>query len=214
MIMERDSAPGLAGATIGIMADSHGRPDVIARAIDCFTARRTAWIYHLGDVCDSTLPDTAAACVRPLRRTGITTLMGNNDRSMLVNAAQKRIDPEIQRFLEKLPLTASYRYALFAHSLPFEEELGPACLIGPMDDRAAGRFFEMWPDSVLFRGHSHNPEIAFRVGDRLLRRPIETGRRVHLAQKLPCIVTCGALTRALGLVWQPDARVVELIRFD
>jgi predicted phosphodiesterase len=202
-----------AGAVIGIMADSHGRPDVIRKAIEYFDALGCARIYHLGDICDSTLPETAADCVRPLQRADITPLLGNNDRSSLTAIGAQETDAAVVRFLRQLPLTARCGCAVFAHSLPFVETLGPACLIGPMDDRAAGRFFKAFPGAVLFRGHSHNPEIASPAAGRIDRRALEVGRRVFLERKRSCIVTCGALTRRLCVLWYPNAHAIELIRF-
>jgi len=53
------------------MADSHGQPETIAAALGVFTNIDCRPIYHLGDVCDSTHPETAEACLGPLRDFGV-----------------------------------------------------------------------------------------------------------------------------------------------
>ncbi len=37
--------------------------------------------------------------------------------------------------------------------------------------------------------------------------------KFELAEKIPCVVTCGALTRGLGMVWQPEENVIECLSF-
>jgi hypothetical protein len=61
-------------AMIGIMADSHGQPETIAAALGVFTDMDCRLIYHLGDVCDSTHPETAEACLGPLRDPRVITI--------------------------------------------------------------------------------------------------------------------------------------------
>jgi len=51
---------------IGIMSDSHGKPAKIISALDLFKAGNCRPIFHLGDICDSTHPETAEDCTRPL----------------------------------------------------------------------------------------------------------------------------------------------------
>ncbi len=62
-------------------------------------------------------------------------------------------------YLQQLPLVLEYENAVFTHSLPFERELGLSCMIGPMDEVQAQRFFKRFPHKLLFRGHGHDPEI-------------------------------------------------------
>ena len=52
---------------IGIMADSHGQPETIVAALGVLVDRDCRPVYHLGDVCDSTHPETAEACLGSLR---------------------------------------------------------------------------------------------------------------------------------------------------
>ena len=54
-------------AMIGIMADSHGQAETIAAALGVLKSIDCRSIYHLGDVCDSTHPETAEACLGLLR---------------------------------------------------------------------------------------------------------------------------------------------------
>jgi hypothetical protein len=96
---------------IGIMADSHGQPETIAAALGMLTDRDCRPIYHLGDVCDSTHPETAEACLVPLR------------------------DPRV----------------------------------------------------IIIK--------------------------FELSEKIPCVVTCGALTRGLCMVWNPEDNAIESLSF-
>jgi predicted phosphodiesterase len=49
---------------IGTMADSHGQAAAIRNALAVFADAGCRLVYHLGDVCDSTRPETANACMR------------------------------------------------------------------------------------------------------------------------------------------------------
>lgn len=201
--------PGLAlPPPLGIMADSHGRPETIAAAAACLRALNCSALYHLGDICDSGRPGTAQACIEQVVRHAIFAVRGNNDHTLALNLGASA-DPgllSVAAFLQGLPAMRRHDKALFAHSLPFVDELGPAALIGSMGPDELARCFDAYPHTVLFRGHSHAPRIEWAAGNRLRSLSLAPGRTVDLRGKLPCVVTCGALTRGVCLTWSPNDR--------
>ena len=202
---------------IGIMADSHGQPEVIRAALDLFKGRNCRSLYHLGDVCDSTRPDTAAACLEPLRKHRVITLKGNNDHAIVANHSGRQAGPaaaSVLKYLRNLPLVAAFQNAVFTHSLPFDGELGLSCMIGAMGENEARRCFKEFPQHVIFRGHSHSPELLRLRSQRVEFRPLGAGEILNLHGKLPCVVTCGALTSGLCMVWDPQANLIECLSVD
>ena len=201
---------------IGIMADSHGQPETITAALGMLTDIDCRPIYHLGDVCDSTHPETAEACLGPLRDPRVIIIKGNNDQALVANhigQAKPPVSPENLRYLRNLPLVKHHLNAIFAHSLPFVRELGLACMIGDLGDREAQRVFKEFPDRVIFRGHGHSPEIVWLQGQQITSRPIFAGEKFKLTAKSPCVVTCGALTRGLCMAWDPEENVIKSLSF-
>jgi predicted phosphodiesterase len=199
---------------IGIMADSHGQSEAIRAALDLFQGRNCRFIYHLGDVCDSTRPDTAAACLEPLRKHHVITLKGNNDHAIVANQIGREASPEIAsvlKHLQELPLVAVFQNAVFAHSLPFDGELGLSCMIGAMGENEARRSFNQFPQHIVFRGHSHTPELLRLRHQRVESRPLGIGEKFNLNGQLPCVVTCGALTGGLCMLWDPQANLIECL---
>jgi predicted phosphodiesterase len=201
---------------IGIMADSHGRPDTIRDALAVFTAVDCVSIYHLGDICDSTRPETADACLRLLMKRRVQAIKGNNDQAILTNHTGRDsspVSPQGIQALKKLELARYYQEAIFIHSLPFVEELGLSSIIGAMGPMEIRRFCNQFPGKILFRGHSHNPEIAWLNRQQVKSRPLTVGRKLNLSQTVPCVVTCGALTRGLCMLWNPEENYIESVSF-
>lgn len=193
-------------AIVGIMADSHGDPDSIAAGADYLVRRGCTAIYHLGDICDTNRWTTADRCVSLVQRLGILAVRGNNDHSLAADAkgwTRNRLRGATIRFLENLPLSLSVGEATLVHSQPFIRRLGLSAMIGVMGRNEAERFFRESPRGLLFRGHSHRPEIIYRSGSQIRFAPMIAGATIHLDEYRPCIVTCGALSSNLILVWKP-----------
>lgn len=202
---------------IGIMADSHGKSETIVAALAALKDRDCRTIYHLGDVCDSTNPGTAGACLRPLQEHNVITIKGNNDHTVAANylgRKKTRVSPEVLQYLYHLPLIKYYKYAIFAHSLPFVQELGLSSMIGTMGRAELSRFFSEFPEHVLFRGHSHSPEIVWFRNQQVESLSLAVGEVFNITAKIPCVVTCGALTSRLCMIWNTKAGVVESLSFD
>ena len=201
---------------IGIMADSHGKPETILAALAVLKDLNCRTIYHLGDVCDSIRPETAAACLRPLRAHHVIMIKGNNDHVIVANylgRADAPVSPQVLKCLQNMPLVETCHDAVLTHSLPFADQLGLSCMIGTMTEKAAQRCFREYPRHVIFRGHSHRPEILRPRGRRIESGSPAVGEKINLAGKLPCVVTCGALTRGWCMVWDPAAKYIEILSF-
>ena len=193
------------------MADSHGKPGTILAALAALKELNCRPIYHLGDVCDSMHPETAESCLRPLQDNQVIAIKGNNDHALVANNRGREktsVSPAVLEYLQSLPLVQTYPDSILTHSLPFADELGLSCMIGTMSETETIRTFNAFPHHLVFRGHSHQPEIL-----RLRQHRIESdipavGVKINLAEKLPCVVTCGALTRGLYMIWNLEENYI------
>ena len=191
---------------IGIMADSHGQPDTIQAALAALLNLDCRAVYHLGDVCDSAHPETAEACLRLLQEQHVIMIKGNNDHAIIASNIDRQCSfaaPKIWRYLQDAPLIQFYQNAVFTHSLPFADTLGLSSMIGTLGKNEALRSFNEFPHHIIFRGHSHSPEIVRPRGREITSHSLEPGEKINLAGKIPSVVTCGALTRGLYMVWNP-----------
>jgi len=194
---------------IGIMADSHGMPDTITGAVRLFRKENSRLIYHLGDICDSSHPETADSCVGILRSNNVTAVKGNNDHAVSSNHPEGIISEETIGYLSALPLVLEYGEALLTHSLPFAEKLGLACMIRGMGRNEAALFFKKHPEKILFRGHGHSPEIILEESREMVVRSMFPGENTELADRLPCIITCGSLAAGYCMIWKPEEKSVK-----
>jgi len=191
---------------VGIIADSHGCPERIAAAGAYLRGQGCRTIVHLGDIGDTSCLKTVDACVALLEGLQVKAVKGNNDHIIAKYHAEHTEVDLAERslsYLRDLPLKRILGKAIFVHSLPFIQELGLSAMIRSLDEAAIRRFFDHYPDRILFRGHSHEPEIRVvdREGDRSL--PFSQDEIIDLSDRLPCIVTCGALTLGYCMVWYP-----------
>ena len=193
---------------IGIMADSHGDSEAIATGALFLKRRGCSTLYHLGDICDSTRRKTADACVTQVRDHRIIAVRGNNDHTLAVDA-RGRSDGGIRRatvaFLENLPLCLTVGRAKLVHSRPFVRRLGLSAMIGVMGKREAADFFKENPDGLLFRGHSHRPEMIRVEREEIRFSILAAGQTIELPGNRPCIITCGALASGLVMTWEPQS---------
>jgi hypothetical protein len=132
---------------------------------------------------------------------------GNNDHAIVANQRgrnQASISQKTYDYLQDLPSVAEYRGAFFTHSRPFVRTLGLSSMIGEMSKNEASRFFERSPRGILFRGHGHSPTIMWQDDHHVVSQILTHEQKVDLSKRLPCIVTCGALTDGLCVVWHPE----------
>ena len=202
---------------IGIMADSHGIADNIARALSFFKNQDCDLIYHLGDICDSAHPETADQCVNLLREDNIFGIKGNNDHLVVVNhQGRQQIHPASAtiEFLKNLPLVMEKGDIIITHSLPFVKERGLSSMVGVLGHSEAALFFRSHPHKVLFRGHSHHPEILLQENQNLRVSKIRPGEIIHIKDLKPGIITCGALDQGFMMIWDIGRRTVACHTFS
>ncbi len=201
---------------IGIIADSHGKLNTIVRAAALLQQLGCGPIFHLGDVCDSMRPETADACVDMIKDFSILAVKGNNDHAVVVNHRGMNlgvVQDETIEYLRDLPLSRTCREADMAHSMPFVKEMGLSAMIGVMGEFQAHFYFSQKPQGLFFRGHSHEPTIACISENKYVESSLKPGELVDLAPNIPCIITCGALTRGYATVWNPEAKTIRCLSF-
>ena len=199
------------------MADSHGDPESIDKGAVFLKRQGCTTLVHLGDICDSNRFDTADACVDRVKAHGIAAVKGNNDHTLTADARGRKnagIRPETLSFLEDLPLSLAVGGATFVHSRPFVKRLGLSAMIGTIGKRDAANFFKENPDGLLLRGHSHTPEVIYRIDNQVRFAPVTAGQTVELTGKRPCIVTCGALTSGVVMIWESGKDCLTCCSFN
>jgi len=202
---------------IGIIADSHGRPNAIEVALVFLRQSDCRRIYHLGDICDSSRPETADTCVRLLQDNGVRAIRGNNDHRIVIDhLAEPRaaVSEATIEYLKGLPYIIECDSVIGAHSLPYADELGAACMIGDMQENHTRRFFFESPSGILFRGHGHSPRITWQADKEIITRPLAAGEELNLSGRIPCVITCGALTRGLCMVWHRKRMSLACLSVD
>ena len=93
---------------IGIIADSHGKNELLLQAILMLKDMDVQTIFHLGDICDSLAPLALEDAVPMLKEHGVRTVMGNNEYAIMVNhrgSHANSLSPEVLSFLSGLPYT-------------------------------------------------------------------------------------------------------------
>ncbi|MBI9074315.1 MAG: metallophosphoesterase family protein [Desulfatibacillum sp.] len=199
---------------IGIMADSHGQPEPIRRALEKLLSLGCQHIYHLGDICDSMIPQTADECVDLLIEAGVRGVKGNNDHAVVANQWGMNtglVRDDTLQYLKDLPKSLEWHGADFAHSMPFTKEMGLSAMVGPMSEVQIFKYFSQKSRGLFFRGHSHDPALASLVRGSLTIQSLEPGRLLLLEERLPCVITCGALTRGYITLWDPGACTIQCL---
>ena len=59
----------------------------------------------------------------------------------------------------------------------------------------------------------YHPEIAWLSGGQVQVKSLVAGAKLDLSERTPCVVTCGALTRGLCMIWNPAGNDIESIAF-
>jgi hypothetical protein len=86
-------------------------------------------------------------------------------------------------------------------------------MIWDMGEKEISRFFRSETKQILFRGHSHKPVISWRVKNKITTEEISLEHEINLLERLPCVITCGALTRGLCLIWDTEHMKIESKNF-
>ena len=197
---------------IGIIADSHGKVDMIKKAVIFLQDSHCDKIIHLGDICDSFSPATCDSCLKVLMDNNVIALKGNNDHVLEVNQTGNNdtvMSTDGLAYLQQLAPVIECGDAVFAHSLPFYNELGISCITRFMGEAEIRLFFSKTGYRILFRGHGHDPEIVWKEKERVHCTSLETGSDTDLTPYQPCIITCGALTRGLSMIWDKRGNILK-----
>jgi predicted phosphodiesterase len=199
---------------LGIIADSHGRPQVIEDAARFLYDLNCDGIIHLGDICDTLHPETCNACLEVLQVHGLDAVKGNNDHMLQLNQEGNPDSPVSEKglvYLRNLEPVVETDRAIFAHSLPFFKEMGIACITRALGKNEIKQYFSLPGKRILFRGHSHTPELIWEKAGLYYRDALGRNQTFHLSPFLPCIVTCGALTRRLCMIWDVEKQDVTCL---
>ncbi|MFO7559265.1 MAG: metallophosphoesterase family protein, partial [Desulfobacterales bacterium] len=96
---------------MGIIADSHGRVESISDGIAFLSEMGCRPVFHLGDICDSSHPETADECVKILEKNGVSAIKGNNDHLILSSCPERSgnvISDHTATYLRNLPHVIEY----------------------------------------------------------------------------------------------------------
>ena len=201
---------------IGIIADSHGRSDMIQKSVEFLLDQQCDLIIHLGDICDSFSPATCDPCLNILMDYHVVALKGNNDHVLELNQSfieNPNISKKGLTYLHQLAPVLECEKAVFAHSLPFFKELGISCITRFMGDPEIRHFCSEGTHRILFRGHGHDPELIWIEKNTIQRADLKTDTTIHLEKYRPCIITCGALTRGLAMIWDKRNNTLKNLSF-
>ena len=123
------------------------------------------------------------------------------------NRSDTKVSHTTIDYLKGLPLLRRKGPVLFAHNRPFVAELGLSSMVGNMVAQNVRRFFNTYPQAILFRGHSHSPELIWAPKDTLETIPLTTAAPIDLNLKIPCVITCGAVIHGHCQILEPDRRL-------
>jgi len=192
---------------VGIVSDSHGQTSVLEKAIYYLKQKGCKIIIHLGDICDSSIIKTADDCISLVQKNEIIAIRGNNDHSMSISKAPGISQPTID-FIKNLPLAIQTQQFIFTHSLPFVKELGLSCMIQNMNENHMQMFFnDNSISKLLFKGHSHNPELVIKNDRGFLRKKLDFPNQIFLKDK--CIINCGAVMDNHCAIFYPNQLLFE-----
>ncbi len=198
---------------IGLVADSHGRSDLLVQAILMLKGMGVREIVHLGDICDSLAPLALEDAVAVLKEYSVQAIRGNNECAILINHQGERrgnIPAEVLSYLEGLPYTLVKDDICFAHSAPFE---WPAATTWPITDNHP--FVDMetaMPYRILFRGHSHTPSIVEIQESGVKLIPAETGVIMHLMRERRYVITVGAIELKSFALFLPEDYKIQFLQ--
>lgn len=192
-------------APIGLVADSHGRNDLLSAAIHILTDMGAEHLFHLGDICDSLAPDTLVDAVEILNRHAVRAVKGNNEYTILAENNHEdvcRVSPELMVFLRGLPACILHNDYCFTHSAPYD---WPAASRRPISEYLPHLLKDgHMPYSVLFRGHSHRPSIIEVDGIETKKFPVKAGTVTKLSRSRQYIITVGAVEEKSAALFLPD----------
>jgi len=190
---------------IGLIADSHGKTDLLATSIQALKDAGAETIIHLGDICDSLAPDTAEEALHILREHSIHGVLGNNEYSMITdhhNEHVQNITDDSITYLKQMPYVICEGPIWFTHSAPFN---WPAATRRPITEFLPHIVEEAsFPFTILFRGHSHQPSIIQIHDKTTVKIPAQAGERQKLCRSMRYVITVGAVEEGSSALFLPE----------
>lgn len=207
--VKREKGPR--GVRVGILADSHGRADLLQIGIEILRSRRVEKLVHLGDVTDTLRPETVDECAEILLRDGIEGVMGNHEYSLVTHHFKRYPDRFAERakdYIRSLPYVLEIAGVCFTH---FSPTGGVHGLYAATDTKSYVAMLSdsSWP--VLINGHSHDPRI-FCQSDGVVRSvEFDLESPFKLQGDTRYVLTCGAVEDRYCALFDFEERVFEVI---
>ncbi len=197
---------------IGIMADSHGKNELLLNAITALKALGARRLFHLGDVCDSLSPHLITEAMNILSKHHVRCVRGNNESDILHHNRDAHLSDAQKAalsLLQNLPYTVDLGSFRFTHSAPFAY---PAATKRPISEFLPLLTRDDQPDfSILFRGHSHRPSILELRQGAIEKIPVQPGVDIPLDRSRRYIITVGAVETASSVLFLPREYAVRFV---
>jgi predicted phosphodiesterase len=176
------------------------------RAIHLLIEKGAREIVHLGDFCDSLLPETMDHSVEILKKYNVKAILGNNEYAIKTEYIPN--NPGILKectvsFLNQLPYNLTIDDLCFTHSLPYN---WPAATRQPLEGLVKFPLVgDMIPFRIMFRGHSHSMSVVEYYDEERFNIFIETGKSIKLKDNRKYIITVGAAEDYFCALYDPEA---------
>lgn len=173
---------------IGLLADSHGNLNSIAKGIARLNEFGVETLIHLGDVFDSVENDNLYEIWETIIQNKLLVVKGNNDfqvENRLSNGYNFGISLvkkyKILSFIQNMPMRLVDNDICYTHSLPFDSIRS---FYEPVDtgdtDRAAQLFAET-SYKIMFCGHSHSSVLFRYAAGQVTRELIHSDETVFFS---------------------------------
>lgn len=195
---------------VGLIADSHGRIDLMELAVEALDRLGAQTIVHLGDICDSLAPLTLEKALPLIEGRGLLCVLGNNEYAVVAKTREldgRNLPGAVVAFLESLPYTIAMGDVTFCHAAPYP---WPASLRWPHPGILPGGSGPE-PFRILFRGHSHTPSVV-EIRDGACREIYDGSGAASLDRGSRYVVTVGALEQGLFALYDPKDQTVRFMR--
>jgi predicted phosphodiesterase len=193
---------------VGIITDSHGQVAQLSHAINYLQEKQCKTIIHLGDICDTVHIHTADKCISLIQTNNIVAIRGNNDHTLSLTNSPV-IHQRTRDYIQSLPLVLQSKQLFFAHSLPFVNALGLSCMIQNLNSHFINLCFNfLGKNAILFRGHSHQPEMVVQLNKEYQRIVLNFPVKKDLNKLCPCVITCGTVMDGQCMIYYPNDRIL------
>jgi predicted phosphodiesterase len=200
---------------IGILADSHGRVDILESGIETLSARKVDRLIHLGDMMDTLRPETVDTCVKILIENNIEGVLGNHEYSYATHHFKRypeKFSESAMEYVSSFPYLIEIADVCFTH---FSPEGGVHGLYAHTDEESYRTAIMNSRWAVLINGHSHDPRIYCRRDGKPDDKPevveFESGVPFRLRDDAQYILTCGALEDDWCAIYDFEKRAFEII---